>query len=999
MNISEKAFENSIEESLTNPVPQTGSDTRFKETDVPYNIPHSKGYIKRQPEDYDRTLGIIAEDAINFIRATQPQDWQKFCDQHREQAKNQFAKLLSRDLDKYGALKVLRSGLRSYGCKFQMAYYKPSSGLNEDTRRLYLANQFSIVRQLKYSLKNENCLDMVLFLNGIPIITAELKNPLTGQNVKHAIQQYQNDRDPKELLFAFRRCLAHFAIDPDLVYVTTKLEGKRTRFLPFNRGKFGGAGNPPAMQGFATSYLWDEIWTRDSVLNLVQQFITEIEMEDEDGRLTGEKSIIFPRYHQLDCVRRLVDHARQHGPGHRYLIQHSAGSGKSNSIAWLAHQLAVLHDEADQRVFNTIVVITDRRVLDRQLQSTMRQFEQTLGVVENITSTAQQLKKALEEGKNIIVSTLQKYPVIADDMKEMDGHRFAVIIDEAHSSQTGEATKSLKKVLSSPTSEDNEQEDEVEAADVQDRIVAEIKARGRQPNVSFFAFTATPKPKTLELFGAKQPDGSFEPFSLYSMRQAIEEGFILDVLENYTTYKTYWKLLKKIKDDPKFDRNKASSLLKRFVEGHPDAIRQKLEIMVEHFHENVAYRIQNKAKAMIVTRSRANAVQYKLTIDQYFQEMGYPYKALVAFSGSIPLDGKEYTEGNMNSISETQTARTFKSLEYRFMIVAEKFQTGFDQPLLHTMYVDKRISGVNAVQTLSRLNRICPPDKHETMILDFCNEADDIQKAFQPYYEKTILSESTDPQLLYDLYRRILDFHLISEMDLQKFAQIYFVPNAKLNKLYHFLAPFSDRFKLLITEEQTDLRGQLQDYVRLYSFLSQIITFVDADLEKMYVFARLLLRYLPPLKDELPREIQGMVDMATYRVKKGKSVAIKLKQEQSVLNPEDEEKSHKPLDEDIEPLSQIIKQLNERFGTNFTDKDTIIFQQLKQEFVENPVIHASLKANTPENARLTFDNVVKERMQEFVESNFNLYKRFTDDRNFARYLLDWLFDKVRTDVG
>jgi len=552
---------------------------------------------------------------VDFVLATQPKEWKKLEQHHGAAVREQFLKRLAAEIERRGALDVLRSGVRESGCKFRLAYFRPASGLNEETRRLHAANLFAVVRQARYSTRNEDCLDLVLFLNGIPIFTAELKNPLNGQDVENAIRQYKADRDPREPLLAHGRCLAHFAVDPDLVYVTTQLAGPKTRFLPFNQGKFGGAGNPPVpptRKGYATAYLWEETWARDSVLDLVRQFIHEVEEEDEKGRKTGKRFLIFPRYQQLECVRKLVGDARVAGAGQRYLIQHSAGSGKSFTIAWLAHQLATLHDAGDRRVFDSIVVITDRRVLDRQLQTTMRQFEQTLGVVENIDTTSRQLKEALEAGKTIIVTTLQKFPVIAKEIGELPGKRFALIVDEAHSSQSGESTKSLKAVLSSPSLEEAETE-EAEAAtpeeELESTILAEMEKRGRLPNLSTFAFTATPKPKTLELFGTKRPDGKFAPFDLYSMRQAIEEGFILDVLANYTTYKAYWRLLKKVEDDPRYDKKKAEYLLKSFVELHPHAIGEKVKICAEHFAAKVQGEIGGKAKSMIVTRSRLHAVR------------------------------------------------------------------------------------------------------------------------------------------------------------------------------------------------------------------------------------------------------------------------------------------------------------------------------------------------------------------------------------------------------
>jgi len=1007
--VSERSFEEAIEAALLEYGPDALPDVGargavpLRERSVFFGEVASGGYRKRTPEEYDRSLCLIPRDVTDFIYATQPKEWEKLKQHYGPEVKDRFLKRLSSEIGQRGVLDVLRKGIKDSGCKFQLAYFRPSSGLNEALQKLYEANLFSAVRQVHYSEKNDKSIDLVLFLNGLPIFTAELKNPLTGQNIEDAIRQYRFDRDPRESLFSFRRCLAHFAVDPDLVFVTTCLEGAKTGFLPFNQGKFGGAGNPPKPPtngGYATDYLWNQTWARDSVLNLIQHFIQEVELEDEKGRKTGERAIIFPRYHQLEAVRRLVKDARASGAGKHYLIQHSAGSGKSNSISWLAHQLSVLHDDNDQRVFDSIVVITDRRVLDRQLQRTVRQFEQTKGVVENIDTTSRQLKDALESGKTIIVTTLQKFPVIVDEIGNLPGKRFAVIVDEAHSSQTGESTKSLKSVLSSGSLEEAEKEEsgaETPEEELDNRILEEMEKRGRLPNVSWFAFTATPKPKTLELFGTKRADGQFEAFSTYSMRQAIEERFVMDVLENYTTYKVYWRLLKKIEDDPHYEKGKASYLLRSFVDLHEHAIRKKIEIMTEHFQGQVAHRMAGKAKAMIVARSRLHAVRYKLALDAYLKEKGYSYRTLVAFSGTVKDMGVDYTEANMNGFSEKQTAEVFKRPEYRFLVVANKFQTGFDQALLHTMYVDKKLGGVNAVQTLSRLNRI-HPEKAETIVLDFANEADDIQKAFEPYYEKTLLSEATDPNLLYTLERQLADFHVYDRAEVEAFARAYFSPKAIQHQLYAILAPSKDRFVGLQKEEQKEFRGKLTDYVRLYAFLSQILSFADPDLEKLYVFARLLQRYLPPDPINLPREIQQKIDMESYRMRQTWKGKIKLERGNGQLEPIGSKSDYGLIVELIEPLSQIIRELNERFGTDFTEEDRVFIQSLEERLVADPALVASIRANTPENARLTFDYVVTDRLQDMVDTNFKFYKRITDDREFSRYFLDWLFDRLRKSI-
>ncbi|HNV03293.1 MAG TPA: putative DNA binding domain-containing protein [Vicinamibacterales bacterium] len=998
--ISERAFELAIECGLL----QHGRDAcagaapTVRETPPPYGESPPGGYRRRRPEDYDRTLCLLPRDALDFVLATQPKEWKRLEQHHGTAVREQFLKRLAAEIARRGALDVLRNGLKDSGCKFRLAYFRPASGLNEETRRLHAANLFSVVRQLRYSTKNENSLDLALFLNGIPIFTAELKNPLTGQDVEDAIRQYKTDRDPREPLLAYRRCLAHFAVDPDLVYVTTRLAGARTRFLPFNQGKFGGAGNPPVpptRKGYATSYLWEETWARDSVLDLVRQFIHEVEEEDDKGRKTGARYIIFPRYQQLDCVRRLVADARARGAGQRYLVQHSAGSGKSFTIAWLAHQLSTLHDASDRRVFDSIVVITDRRVLDRQLQTTMRQFEQTLGVVENIDTTSRQLKEALESGKTIIVTTLQKFPVIAREIDELPGKRFAVIVDEAHSSQSGESTKSLKAVLASGSLEEAESEEAGAATpeeELENTVLAEMERRGRLPNVSTFAFTATPKPKTLELFGVKRADGTFGPFHLYSMRQAIEEGFILDVLESYSTYKAYWRLLKTVETDPRYDRKKAEYLLKSFAELHPHAIGEKVRLCVEHFAAHTQGEIGGKAKAMIVTRSRLHAVRYRLAIDRCLAERGYPFKVLVAFSGTVQDGGQAYTEANMNGFPEAQTARTFERPEYRFLVVANKFQTGFDQPLLHTMYVDKKLGGVNAVQTLSRLNRT-HPGKKNTLVLDFANEADEIKAAFEPYYETTLLSEATDPNLLYEIQTRLAAFPVYAEADVNAFATLYFDPRAAQDRLYAVLAPPVERFGELPEDERADFRGQLTDYVRLYAFLAQVLTFADADLEKLYVFARHLRRLLPADRDVLPREVQQNIDMESYRIQQTGSGKIALERRPGVVDPAGSRTSHGRAPEELESLSRIIAELNERFGLNLGPEHRVTLGQMMAKLDDDAGLDAAARVNTRENVRLTFDQKVEHVIQEIVDSNFELYKRITDDRAFGEVIKNFLFDQ------
>ena len=994
VNISERAFEDAIVACLLQHRESVISEERAAYMDMPPG-----GYQKRREEDYDRALCLIPRDVLDFVLATQPQEWKRLSQHHGAAVEEQFLKKLSSEIGRRGTLDVLRNGIRDMGCRFRLAYFRPSSGLNEETRWLYQGNLFSVARQLHYSNRNNKSLDLALFLNGMPIFTTELKNPLTGQNVQDAIRQYRTDRDPREPLFAYGRCLAHFAVDPELVYVTTHLTGPQTYFLPFNQGKYGGAGNPPVpptQSGYPTSYLWEGTWARDSVLDLVRQFIHEVQEEDERGRKTGKRYLIFPRYQQLDCVRRLVTDAGSHGPGQRYLIQHSAGSGKTFTIAWLAHQLSTLHDAEDRRVFDSIVVISDRRVLDRQLQAAMRQFEQTLGVVENIDTTSRQLKEALESGKTIIVTTLQKFPVIAQEIGELPGQRFAVIVDEAHSSQSGEGTQGPRDVLAASSLEEAEAEDTgaqtSEEEELDNAALAQMARRQQPANVSTFAFTATPKPKTLELFGTRRPDGTFAPFHLYSMRQAIEEGFIRDVLDNYTTYRAYWRLFKKIEDDPRYDKTKAAYLLRSFVDLHPHAIDEKVRIMIEHFIGKSQSEIGGRAKAMIVSRSRLHAVRYKLAVDRHLAELGHPFKALVAFSGTVQDGGQSYTEHGMNGIPEAQTARIFESPEYRMLIVANKFQTGFDQPLLQTMYVDKKLGGVNAVQTLSRLNRT-HQDKPGTMVLDFANESDDIQAAFQPYYETTILSEATDPNLLYEIQTRLKAFPVYTDEDVEAFARVFFADGTTLDQLYAALAPVVARFSDLQEDERQDFRGQITDYVRLYSFLAQVLTFLDADLEKLYVFARHLRRLLSVEREELPREIQQNIDMESYRIQQTGSGKVALERKGSALDPVATKETRDSTPEELEALSRIIADLNERFGIELGPEHRVTLGRMLDRLGEDAALEVATKVNTLENVRITFDHKVEQVIQEIVDINFDLYKRITDDPTFGDILKNHLFDE------
>jgi type I restriction enzyme R subunit len=1006
--IREKYLEEDIENVLLQE--QLIAADRVKGDGKEYTVAGEPGgYSKRSAEDYDKSLCLIPEDLLDFVKATQPEEWRKLKKLEGEDAAKKLLKRVKKQIDRKGTFYVLRNELKLSGCRFDMAYFRPNTGFNPELQEKYRANFFSVIRQFYYAPENEEkprsgpSLDLGIFLNGLPIFTAELKNPMNGQEVGDAIAQYKQDRDPHEPLFQFKRCLAHFAVDPQEVYYTTKLEGRGTCFLPFNKGKQGGAGNPTPMgdeNKYATSYLWENIWSKDSVLNLVQHFIHSIEETETDPRTGKEKTkeiLFFPRYHQLKAVRRMVDHAKFNGTGQRYLVQHSAGSGKSNTIAWLGHQLSSLHNPSDEKIFDTVIVITDRRVLDKQLRDIILEFQKTPGVVEAIgdDDTSEDLKDALRAGKKIIITTSQKFSYITEVMKDYKGSNSAVLIDEAYSSMAGSTTRQMNEVLSPVSFDEAEEADDIEPEDITDHIEKLIQSRGQLPNVSYFAFTATPKEKTLELFGTKKEDGSYEPFSLNTMRQAIEEGFILDVLENYTTYNTYFKLLKSVEDDPKYDQRKASSLLKKFVSLHEHAITEKAKIIIDHFHQFVSHAIKGKAKAMIVTRSRLHAVRFGLAIQKLIKEQNLPYKVLTAFSGTVkdPETGKEYTESGMNGIPQTQTKDQFKQQDYRFMVVANKFQTGFDQPLLHTMYVDKKLGGVNAVQTLSRLNRTHPM-KNDTMVLDFANEAQDIQHAFSNYYEKTFLSEGTDQNVLYNLMEDLEEYHLYSTVDVDQFAEHYFAKKVKQAKLYSILEPVEDRFKELSDDEQRDFYRKLRKYVRTYSFLSQILPFDDVEMEKFYAFGKYLLRFISLEEARLPREVMQEVDMDSFRIQRMYKGKIDQKRGGGELKASQLDGDSSDT-EDEEPLSEIIRVINDRFGTDWKEDDKVL-QAFQERLYKDEAVQKSAEVNTKENARITFEDKAKEHAREMIDEHFDFYKKFNDDGDFRDALVHMLFNDFQS---
>ncbi|MDT5268328.1 MAG: type restriction enzyme subunit [Acidobacteriota bacterium] len=974
------------------------------------------GYERGMQERWSKELALDRDTLFEFLQATQPKEWQRLTAIHGAQVETRFLARLVKELDNRGMLDVLRHGITDYGVRFSLAYFAPASNLNEEARRLYDLNRLSVTRQLRFSLKRErDTVDLVLSLNGLPVATLELKNQFTGQTSSDARAQYRETRDPGELLFSFKkRALVHFAVDTDEVWMTTQLKGRETRFLPFNQGNDDGAGNPENSRGHRTAYLWEDILTKDSWLDILANFM-HLQREEYNfgGRRASRESLIFPRYHQLDVVRRLQTAVRTTGVGSNYLIQHSAGSGKSNSIAWLAHKLTSLHDANDEVVFDSVIVISDRRVLDKQLQDTIYQFEHKQGVVVKIDKDSAQLAGALAAGTKIIITTLQKFPFVVNKIGELPARKYAVIVDEAHSSQTGEASDKLKQVLAiNETGEEQDDGDE-ESWTYEDEIVRSMEARRAvQRNMNFFAFTATPKPKTLKAFGStvdafgrKSPDGKPRAWHLYSMRQAIEEGFILDVLKNYTTYKTFYKLTKQIADDPRLDKRQANRAIARFLRLHPHNIAQKVETIVEHFRRVVMHRIGGRAKAMVVTGSRLEAVRYKQEVDRYLEEKGYTnIKALIAFSGTVRDDyGNELTETGMNNFGERELPDRFAGNdEYRLLLVADKYQTGFDQPLLHTMYIDKKLSGVRAVQTLSRLNRT-HPGKDDTFVLDFANEAQEIQAAFQPFYEGTTIEEDVDPNQLYDLKAKLDGFDITRADEIESFAAVFYQPrggsflrhHAALNSLVDGAV---ERFREAPIERQDDFKGLLTTFIRLYSFLSQVMPFTDVELEKFYAYARLLITKLHTVNAPERLQLNDEVALEYYRLQKMSEGAITLARDgdEALRVPADVGTSGEEGGK--EALSTIIQVLNAQFGTDFTPSDQLFFEQIERDLTSEPSLAQQGRSNTIENFRYPFNEMFIGKVIERMEQNQEITDRIMNEDRFADMVRELLLQRVYTNL-
>jgi type I restriction enzyme R subunit len=958
-------------------------------------LKESKLFTSRSSTNFDLDYVLDIDLLKEFIVTTQPDTWAKLVKQFPENTMDAVANEFSKLRDKRGLLYLLREGFPLQGASIKLVAFKPASDLNPEHLKKYEANKFSVIRQVHYSKTlPDNSLDLVIAINGIPIITLELKNEFTSQNVTHAVEQYSKRRDSKDPFL--KNCLVHFAVDNNTALMTTKLENGNTRFLPFNRDTF----NPVIENKFASSYLWEEVLQADSLLEMLNNYI----FTEEDEK-TKEQTTIFPRYHQRDCVRELLKDVKKNGSGNNYLIQHSAGSGKSKTIAWLAHQLSNLFDDKQEPIFDSIIVITDRIVLDKQLQKQIKQFEKIKGTVRTITKGSKQLIKALTDGDKIIISTLQKFGYIGE-IAALNGKRFAIIVDEAHSSQSGENVKDLKVSLTTDEALKDIISQDDENGEPKDTVEKELEkimaSRQQLPHLSFFAFTATPKQKTLELFGI--PDvtqaSGYRSFHEYTMRQAIEEGFILDVLENYITKSAYFELIENenAQDDKAFEKLKAKRLLLNEVNKHPFAIASKSHIMLNHFMEKTVHKIGGRAKAMLVTSSRAHAVLYKIAFDKIIKDQGYDIQTLVAFSGTVEIELEKYTEESLNGPKVKDIAEEFKKPGYKILIVANKFQTGFDQPLLHTMYVDKALGGVATVQTLSRLNRTTK-GKQDTFIMDFVNKQEDIQNDFQNYYQSTILDKGTDKQKLYNLKYEIEKVDVFTQDDVKHFIEMFVRKKVKSEVLSPLFKKIVDENYLPLSDEDKDkFRKNVNKYVRQYSFISQIITFIDTDLEKFYLFTKLLFKYLPYERETLPLEVIQMVNMDKFKIQEEENGSIILNPEDAILdNPQGD--GHKGKQEEPkEILEKIVQEINDKYAIDLGDDDKVV-QEMFETLKKDDALMASMRADNIEDVkRMKLRESIDKALLKNAEPPIEFMNRLSKDKSLSNYVVSQFFHLLMKDL-
>ena len=992
------------------------SERGFQKFITHYLVTENK-FIETTPVEFDREFCINTKQVLAFIEATQQEAYEMI----QKKGERSFFVRLDEKIKELGVIEVLRKGVKHFDKTVELFYRKPSSNYNVKDAARYAANLFSVTQELKYSLSHENRLDLTVFVNGIPVMTCELKNPLSGQHVQNGIRQYQNDRDPKEKIFSFARCMVHFAADTEQVFMCSELKGKASFFIPFNKGLNDGkpmppfgAGNPVNPNGLKTHYLWEQVLGKDSLANIIDKFAQVIEETDED---TGKKKkkMIFPRYHQLTSVKQILAHAKENGIGQKYLIQHSAGSGKSKSIAWLSHQLHGLFDKSGSaNIFDSVVVITDRTVLDKQLSDEIKQFSPTIGIVAAITSDGgsktTNLREAIANKKKVIICTIQTFPHLLKEMEDMGSLKFAIIIDEAYSSQSGDTSAKMNAVLSDK-GEDAEDGDE---QTLEDKINQLIESRKMIKNGSYFAFTATPKNKTLETFGVPRKyfqDGeektAFDAFYLYSMKQAIEEEFILDVLQNYTTYSSFYKLIKTAEGNPEFDTKQAKKKLRAFVEGHEFAIAEKAKIMIDHFHRDVKHLINGEAKTMIVTKSIISAIKYKHAFDEYLKEIKSPWKAIIAFSGKKEYNGIEYDETGMNNFEsyKTDIPKNFKKKQYRFLIVANKYQTGFDQPLLHTMYVDKKLRDVQAVQTLSRLNRAMKPYKKDTFVLDFYNSAEEIKEAFDPYFTSTILSEETNPNKLNDLLDALEKFEVYNEETVKDFFEKY-SDNADRNILDPIIDSAAHIFKFdLNNDKQIDFKIKVKSFLRTYSYLAKLLDFNNLYWEQLWWYLKYLLpKLIIEETEDLAQGIIESIDMDSYRPAKQGTENILMKDDPGYVTPIPVGVGGGKPDADFDSLENILNAFNQRFGDiDWTDKDKvneILTRQIPADMkADNKIMDAINTSPDKQNAKISSDKKVDELMQQYLFTQTEIFKKFSTDQDFQRRYKEFIFDTLWTQHG
>lgn len=956
------------------------------------------GYEQGTNDDYNKEYTVDETRLFRFLNDTQPREMARLGVNSSDQKKRQFLNRLSGEIAKRGIIDVLRNGVKAYPADLIMFYFTPTEN-NEKSKQMFEKNIFSVTRQLRYSIDaSKLALDLCLFINGLPVVTIELKNHFTGQSTADAVEQYKEDRDPRDTLFSFKRCMVHFAVDDQTVMFCTKLAGKDSWFLPFNKGYNDGAGNPPNPDGIMTDYLWKDILTKWKLSRIIENYAQVIVDEDPDTKKKTVKQI-WPRYHQLDCVEKLLADVKQNGVGKRYLIQHSAGSGKSNSIAWLAHQLIGLEQDGHPMI-DSVIVVTDRRILDKQIRDTIKQFMQ----VKNTVVWAQHsgdLKKAIQDGKRIIITTVEKFPYISQEIgQEHINNHFAIIIDEAHSGQSGRNSANMNLALSGMAS-DNEMDNE-------DKINAIVEGRKLVKNASYFAFTATPKNKTEEVFGTPyEEDGEIKhkPFHVYTMKQAIQEGFILDVLKNYTTIDSWYKIAKKVEDDPMFDKKRAQEKLRSFVEGNPDVIAKKAAMMVDHFHEQIIAKkkLNGKSRAMVVTASIPRCIETYYAINKCLADRHSPYKAIIAFSGECKYNGQEpaLTSAELNGFPDAKIPKEFKKDPYRLLVVADMFQTGFDEPLLQTMYVDKPLYDIAAVQTLSRLNRAAP-GKDEVYVLDFANKTSTIQDAFSKFYRTTILSGETDPNKLYDLITIMESYQVYDNDDVEHIVDL-FLGGAERDRLDPLLDPCVATYDELQTDDQIKFKSAAKSFVRTYGFLGSILPYGNVDWEKLSIFLNLLIPKLPsPREDDLSEGILSTIDLDSYRNEAQEAVAIKLEDEDAEIAPVPTGKVGHIVEPELDPLSKIIMDFNDTFGNiQWNDADNVQRQilQIPAMVSRDEKYQNAMKNSDEQEARTESERALQKVIFSIMADNMELFKQFQDNPSFKKWLTNMVFNLTYNKEG